>query len=61
MILNGINKPRPTSAYGRLHITKSLKIPKGAIRICISKDKQHNGQQKKYKRTNNDQQNKTYT
>jgi len=28
---------------------------KGAIRICISqKNRQHNGQKKKYKRTNND-------
>ena len=34
---------------------KSLKIPKGAIRICISKkNRQHNGQKKRYKRTNND-------
>ena len=31
---------------------------KGAIRIHISKkNRQHNGQKKKYKRTNNDQQN----
>jgi len=31
---------------------------KGAIRIRISKkNRQHNGEQKKYKRTNNDQQN----
>ena len=29
-------------------------MPKGAIRICISKkSRQHNGQKKKYKRTNN--------
>ena len=27
---------------------------KGAIRICISKNRQHNGQKKKHKRTNND-------
>ena len=27
------------------------------IRICISKNRQHNGQKKKYKRTNNDLQN----
>jgi hypothetical protein len=34
---------------------KSLKIPKGVIRIRISKkNRQHNGQKKKYKRTNND-------
>jgi hypothetical protein len=27
---------------------------KGAIKIRISKNRQHNGQKKKYKRTNND-------
>ena len=27
---------------------------KGVIRIRISKDRQHNGRRKKYKRTNND-------
>jgi hypothetical protein len=32
---------------------KNLKIPKGVIRIRISKNRQHNGQKKKYKRTNN--------
>jgi hypothetical protein len=38
-----------------------LKIPKGAIRIRISKkNRQHNGQKKKYKRTNNDLQKHTY-
>ena len=37
---------------------KSLKIPKGVIRIRISKkNRQHNSQKKKYKRTNNDLQN----
>ena len=30
---------------------------KEVIRIRISKDRQHNGQKKKYKRTNNDLQN----
>jgi hypothetical protein len=30
---------------------------KGVIRIRISKNRQHNGQKKKYKRTNNDPQN----
>jgi hypothetical protein len=30
---------------------------KGVIRIRKSKDRQHNGQKKKYKRTNNDLQN----
>ena len=34
---------------------KSLKIPKGIIRICNSKkNRQHNGKKKKDKRTNND-------
>jgi hypothetical protein len=37
---------------------KSLKIPKGVIRIRNSKtNRQHNDQQKKDKRTNNDLQN----
>ena len=37
---------------------KSLKIPKGIIRIRISKkNRQYNGQKKKYKRTSNDLQN----
>ena len=40
---------------------KSLKIPKGVIRIRKSKkDRQHNDQEKKNKRTNNDLQNITY-
>jgi hypothetical protein len=37
---------------------KSLKIPKGVISIHKSKkNRQHSGQKKKYKRTNNDLQN----
>jgi hypothetical protein len=37
---------------------KSLKIPKGGNQNRISKkNRQHNGQKKKYKRTNNDLQN----
>ena len=40
---------------------KSLKIPKGVIRIRKSKkDRQHNGQNKKDKRTNNDLQSITH-
>ena len=38
---------------------KSLKISKGVIRICKSTDRQHNGQMKKDKITNNDLQNTT--
>ena len=35
-----------------------MKIPKGVIRTCISKkNRQHNGQTKKYTGTNNDLQN----
>ena len=37
----------------------SLKIPKGVIRSCKSKDRQYNGQKKKEERTNNDLQNIT--
>jgi hypothetical protein len=33
---------------------KSLKTSKGAIRIRKSKNRQHNGKKRKYKRTNND-------
>jgi hypothetical protein len=37
----------------QLDFKKSLKIPKGVIRIRISKkNRQHNGQKKKDKRTN---------
>jgi hypothetical protein len=39
-------------------LSEEFEDTKGAIRICISKkNRQHNGQKKKYKRTNNDQQN----
>jgi hypothetical protein len=39
-------------------IKEEFEDAKGAIRIRISKkNRQHNGQKKKYKRTNNDQQN----
>jgi hypothetical protein len=34
--------------------TQWPKDTKGVIRICISKNRQHNGQKKKYTRTNND-------
>jgi hypothetical protein len=38
-------------------IKEEFEDAKGAIRIRISKkNRQHNGQKKKYKRTNNDQQ-----
>ena len=39
-------------------IQENLKIPKVVIRIRVSKkNRQHNGQKKRYKRTNNDLQN----
>jgi hypothetical protein len=38
-------------------LKEELEDIKGVIRICISKkNRQHNGQKKKYKRTNNNQQ-----
>ena len=36
---------------------EEFEYTKGVIRIRISKNRQHNGQKKKYKKTNNDQQN----
>ena len=36
------------------HIQEEFEDTKGAIRIRISKNRQHNDQRKKYKRTNND-------
>ena len=41
-------------------IQEEFEDAKGVIRICKSKDRQHNGQEKKDKRTNNDLQNITY-
>jgi hypothetical protein len=42
----------------RISMYEKLKYTKGVIRSCISKtNRQHNGQNKKYKRTNNDPQN----
>jgi hypothetical protein len=41
-----------------LNILEVFEDTKGAIRIRISKkNRQHNGQKKKYKKTNNNQQN----
>jgi hypothetical protein len=41
--------------------TEEFEDTKGVIRICIlKKNRQHNGQKKKYKRTNNDLQKYTY-
>ena len=39
------------------HLRKRLKILKGITRSCKSKDRQHNGKEQIYKRTNNDLQN----
>ena len=38
-------------------LLEELEDTKGGIRIRISKNTQHNGQKKKYKKTNNDLQN----
>ena len=41
-----------------MYVKEEFEDTKGVIRICISqKNRQHNGQKKKYKRTNNDLQN----
>ena len=42
--------PQKSLAY----LLKELEDTKGVIRIRISKNRQHNGQKKKYKGTNND-------
>jgi hypothetical protein len=61
-----INKRGYSTVSDTLFLTieiykKSLKIPKGVIRIRKSKkDRQHNGQKKKDKRTNNDLQSITH-
>ena len=61
-----INKRGYSTVSDTLFLTteiykKSLKIPKGVIRIRKSKkDRQHNGQKKKAKRTNNDLQSITH-
>ena len=36
------------------YVEEEFEDTKGEIRIRKSKDRQHNGQKKKYKRTNND-------
>jgi len=42
----------------KYYLEEEFEDTKGAIRICIlKKNRQHNDQKKKYKRTNNDQQN----
>jgi hypothetical protein len=64
MTTYGINRTRCANLQEQLsHIykrayKKCLKKTKKVIRILISKkNRQHNGQKKKYKRTNNDLQN----
>jgi hypothetical protein len=42
------------------HNTEEFEDTKGVIRILKSKDRQHNGQKKKYKSTNNDLQTITH-
>ena len=48
----------PYACAAGILLEEEFEDTKGAIRIRISKkNRQHNGQKKKYKRTNNDQQN----
>ena len=47
-----------TQDTGQINVREEFEDTKGVIRIRISKkNKQHNGQKKKYKRTNKDLQN----
>ena len=41
----------------QIQLKEEFEDAKGVIRMRISKNRQHNGQKKKYKRTNNDLQN----
>jgi hypothetical protein len=51
-------KQFPTAPYLELSLEEEFEDTKGIIRIRISKkNRQHDGQKKKYKRTNNDLQN----
>jgi len=55
---NGIVRCLLTPENWMAYIKEELEDTKGVIRIRISKkNRQHNGQQKKYKGTNNDLQN----
>jgi hypothetical protein len=45
-------------SHYRKFLEEELEDTKGVIRIRTSKNRQYNGQKKKYKRTNNDLQNK---
>ena len=55
---NSTNINKTNNNIKSLSIKEEFEDTKGAIRIRISKkNRQHNGQKKKYNRTNNDQQN----
>jgi len=52
------NIPPFNAKHAEVALKEDFEDIKGAIRFRISKkNRQHNGQEKKYKRTNNDQQN----
>ena len=52
------NIPPVVAKPAEVDLKEYLEDTKGAIRFRITKkNRQHNGQKKKYKRTNNDQQN----
>jgi hypothetical protein len=55
---NSTNINKTNNNIKSLNIKEEFEDTKGAIRIRISKkNRQHNGQKKKYNRTNNDQKN----
>ena len=58
LILTGKNEKIRHLTSNLFQFQEEFEDIKGAIRIRISKkNRQHNGQKKKYKRTNNNQQN----
>jgi hypothetical protein len=56
ILINWNNKSYDLKTFFAI-IKEEFEDTKGVIRICISKNRQHKGQKKKYKRTNNDLQN----
>ena len=53
-----VNQERTDTTIAKIQKSKEgFEDTKGVIRICISKNRQHNGQKKKYKRPNSDLQN----
>jgi hypothetical protein len=55
LVNDNLHRPVKVSSHTGYRLTQEeFEDAKGVIRIHISKNRQHNGQKKKYKRTNND-------